>query len=99
MLEVNGTVSPGGTVCTKCKKVHKRCWKCQQWHSCGVMCYNCNKKGHLSRCCRAPRKPREVFKDAGKEASENVTETVRPEVVAFSLQAQVPIATEYIIKG
>ena len=55
-----------------------------------MMCYNCNERGHLRVCCPAPKeKVKEVDQEAGMEASENVVEAVRLDVIAFSMQVQV----------
>ena len=41
-------------------------------------------------CCPAPKgKVKEVDRESGKEASDNVTEAVRQDVVAFSMQVQI----------
>ena len=55
-----------------------------------MMCYNCNERGHLRVCCPTPKeKVKEVDQEAGMEASENVMEAIRLDVIAFSMQVQV----------
>lgn len=86
VLEMKVMVSPEGAgVCRSCKTVHKKCGKYKRRHPCAMVCYNCNKRGHRSVCCPAPKSK---MKDAFKEASEKVTEAARPEVATFSMQVQ-----------
>ena len=67
---------------------HKKCDKCGRQHDpakCGAerkTCFNCNSKGHLSRCCT---KPRQKKLEAGKKAAAGAAET-GPEVKAEAVE-------------